>query len=98
MDSCQRIMCSVGICVHNKKDDNFCTLGAVQVSAAAKSDSGAPYDETLCASYKNQHAKVCQGDGIIDTLRPSDILTIQFLFKKLYDFPRSKSKNTCFFI
>ena len=57
MDDCQRIMCSVGSCAHNKKDANFCTLGAIQVSAAAKSDSGAPYDETLCASYKNHHAK-----------------------------------------
>ena len=56
-NSCQRIMCSVGSCVHNKKDANYCTLGAVQVSAAAKSNSGAPYDETLCASYKSQHAK-----------------------------------------
>lgn len=57
MDDCQRIMCSVGSCVHNKKDANVCTLGAVQVSASAKSDSGAPYDETLCASYKNHHIK-----------------------------------------
>ena len=57
MDSCQRILCSVSSCIHNKKDDNNCTLGAIQVSPAAKSDSGAPYDETLCASYKNHHVK-----------------------------------------
>lgn len=55
MSSCQRIMCSVGSCIHNSQDRNLCSLGAIQVSAAAKSDSGAPYDETLCASYKSHH-------------------------------------------
>lgn len=57
MAACQRIMCSVGSCVHNKSQDNLCTLDAIQVSAAAKSDSGAPYDETLCSSYKTHHKK-----------------------------------------
>ncbi len=57
MASCQRILCSVESCIYNKEKDNFCTLDAVQVSAAAKSDSGAPYDETLCASYKAQEEK-----------------------------------------
>lgn len=55
--SCQRILCSVGSCIYNKKMENLCTLDAIQVSAAAKSDSGAPYDETLCASYKNHDQK-----------------------------------------
>lgn len=54
MTSCQRILCSVGSCVYNAENENLCTLGAVQVSAGAHSDSGAPYDETLCASYKSQ--------------------------------------------
>lgn len=57
MDNCQRILCSVGSCIHNKSRENICTLGAIQVSAAAKSNSGAPYDETLCASYKTHHKK-----------------------------------------
>ena len=57
MSTCQKIMCSVGSCIYNEKKDNFCTLDAIQVSAAAKSDSGSPYDETLCASYKS-HQKV----------------------------------------
>ena len=57
MDKCQSILCSVSSCIHNAHDDNKCTLDAVQVSAAAKSDSGAPYDETLCASYKNHEKK-----------------------------------------
>ncbi|MCX7843180.1 MAG: DUF1540 domain-containing protein [Clostridia bacterium] len=57
MPSCQRILCSVGSCIYNSKDDNFCTLDSVQISAAAKSDSGAPYDETLCASYKTHQKK-----------------------------------------
>lgn len=52
MADCQRILCSVGSCRHNKLEENICELDAIQVSAAAKSDSGAPYDETLCASYK----------------------------------------------
>lgn len=51
------IMCSVGSCQHNSQSDNLCKLEAIQVSAAAKSDSGAPYDETLCASYKNHEIK-----------------------------------------
>ena len=57
MDKCQQIMCSVGSCVFNKKNDNKCTLDAIQVSASAKSDSGAPYDETLCGSYTSQQDK-----------------------------------------
>lgn len=57
MTSCQRIMCSVGSCMFNATEDNLCTLDAVQVSASAKSDSGAPYDETLCASYKSPDRK-----------------------------------------
>ncbi|MCX7746617.1 MAG: DUF1540 domain-containing protein [Clostridia bacterium] len=56
MADCQRILCSVGSCIYNAGDDNLCKLDTIQVSAAAKSDSGAPYDETLCASYKT-HAK-----------------------------------------
>lgn len=48
----QRIMCSVSSCMHNAKKDNYCALDSIQVSAGANSDSGAPYDETLCASYK----------------------------------------------
>lgn len=51
------IMCSVGSCQYNSQDSNLCKLDAIQVSAAAKSDSGAPYDETLCASYKNHSKK-----------------------------------------
>ena len=57
MATCQRIMCSVGSCIYNTPKDNLCTLDSVQVSATAKSDSGAPYDETLCASYKTHHKK-----------------------------------------
>jgi hypothetical protein len=57
MASCQRILCSVGSCIFNEYKENLCTLDAVQVSASAKSDSGAPYDETLCASYKAHHKK-----------------------------------------
>ncbi|RCX19953.1 uncharacterized protein DUF1540 [Anaerobacterium chartisolvens] len=57
MSTCQRIMCSVGSCIYNTNKDNLCTLDAIQVSASAKSDSGAPYDETLCASYKNHDKK-----------------------------------------
>lgn len=55
MIKCQKIMCSVGSCIHNEGKENICNLDAVQVSASAKSDSGAPYDETLCASYKSHH-------------------------------------------
>ena len=51
MNICQSIMCSVGSCIHNEKKSNNCKLEGIQVSAAAKSDSGAPYDETLCSSY-----------------------------------------------
>jgi hypothetical protein len=43
--------------MYNEFSENLCTLNAVQVSAAAKSDSGAPYDETLCASYKSGKEK-----------------------------------------
>ena len=57
MPDCQRILCSVGSCLFNKFNENLCTLDAIQVSAAAKSNSGAPYDETLCASYKPQEQK-----------------------------------------
>lgn len=57
MDKCQSILCSVSSCAYNARNENQCTLDAVQVSAAAKSDSGAPYDETLCASYKNHGKK-----------------------------------------
>lgn len=57
MEKCQRILCSVRSCMHNADKDNYCTLDAIQVSAAAHSDSGAPYDETLCASYKPHHKK-----------------------------------------
>jgi hypothetical protein len=55
MDKCQSILCSVKSCIYNEKNENHCTLDAIQVSAAAKSDSGAPYDETLCASYKKSY-------------------------------------------
>lgn len=54
MQNCQRILCSVGSCQFNKENDNLCALDAIQVSAAAQSNSGAPYDETLCASYKSK--------------------------------------------
>ena len=57
MNKCQRILCSVGSCEYNKKGDNLCTLDTIQVSAAALSDSGAPYDETLCASYASTEKK-----------------------------------------
>jgi hypothetical protein len=57
MTKCQRILCSVGSCIHNETRENLCELDAIQVSAAAKSDSGAPYDETLCASYKSHQKK-----------------------------------------
>ncbi len=57
MADCQKVMCSVGSCIHNEFSENLCTLDAVQVSAAAKSNSGAPYDETLCASYKSDKEK-----------------------------------------
>jgi len=57
MAKCQRILCSVGSCMYNEFSENLCTLDAIQVSAAAKSDSGAPYDETLCASYKTLDKK-----------------------------------------
>lgn len=53
----QTIMCSVGSCQFNAKNENYCTLDVIQVSASAKSDSGAPYDETLCASYKTKEKK-----------------------------------------
>ena len=56
MDNRQTILCSVGSCKYNAKD-NLCSLESIQVSAAAKSDSGAPYDETLCASYMNHTKK-----------------------------------------
>jgi len=57
MDKCQRILCSVGSCEYNNKGHNECHLDAIQVSASAKSDSGAPYDETLCASYTSRDKK-----------------------------------------
>jgi hypothetical protein len=57
MYKCQKILCSVGSCMFNTPKDNLCTLDAIQVSASAKSDSGAPYDETLCASYKSPQNK-----------------------------------------
>ncbi len=57
MDKKQSIMCSVGSCSYNAESKNMCTLEAIQVSAAAKSNSGAPYDETLCASYKSRQKK-----------------------------------------
>jgi hypothetical protein len=57
MDKNQSILCSVESCVYNSKNKNACTLEAIQVSASAKSDSGAPYDETLCASYKSLQKK-----------------------------------------
>jgi hypothetical protein len=57
MMKCQKIQCSVNSCIHNGIDDNICKLDGVQVSAAAKSDDGAPYDETLCASYASRGRK-----------------------------------------
>ena len=57
MDKCQSILCSVSSCINNAHEKNNCTLDAVQVSASAKSDTGAPYDETLCASYKTNDKK-----------------------------------------
>jgi hypothetical protein len=57
MEKKQTILCSVGSCAYNAENKNACSLEAIQVSAAAKSDSGAPYDETLCASYKSRQKK-----------------------------------------
>lgn len=57
MNKCQKIRCSVGSCQFNNKKENECNLDSVQVSAAAKSDSGAPYDETLCSSYTSRDRK-----------------------------------------
>ena len=57
MTKCQRVLCSVRSCIHKEFSENLCNLDAIQVSASAKSDSGAPYDETLCASYKNRDKK-----------------------------------------
>ena len=57
MNKCQKIQCSVGSCIFNEFSENLCNLEAIQVSAAAKSNSGAPYDETLCASYKPKKEK-----------------------------------------
>lgn len=56
-NKCQRINCSVGSCEYNEKGKNICNLDSVQVSPAAKSDSGAPYDETLCSSYTTKGRK-----------------------------------------
>jgi len=57
MEKCQSILCSVQSCIYNEKNENYCTLDAIQVSAAGKSDSGAPDDETMCASYKSSMKK-----------------------------------------
>ncbi len=56
-NKCQQIMCSVNSCIFNEKRQNACILEAIQISASAKSDSGAPYDETLCASYTSHSNK-----------------------------------------
>ena len=58
MNKCQKIQCSVGSCMFNEFSENLCNLDAIQVSAAAKSNSGAPYDETLCASYKPKREEI----------------------------------------
>lgn len=57
MEKCQSILCSVQSCMYNAQKDNYCTLDAIQVSAAGKSDSGIPVDETMCASYKSSMKK-----------------------------------------
>jgi hypothetical protein len=57
MNKCQKIQCSVSSCMFNEFSENLCNLDAIQVSAGANSDSGAPYDETLCASYKPKKNK-----------------------------------------
>lgn len=57
MKKCQKILCSVESCEFNKDKENYCTLDAIQVSATTGSDTGAPYEETLCASYKTYDKK-----------------------------------------
>ena len=39
MNKCQKIQCSVGSCMFNEFSENLCNLDAIQVSAAAKSNS-----------------------------------------------------------
>ncbi len=57
MKKCQKILCAVESCQHNKENENFCTLDSIQVSATSNTDTGTPYEETLCASYKPQEKK-----------------------------------------
>lgn len=57
MSKCQKVQCSVSSCMFNEFSENLCNLDAVQISAATKTHSGAPNDETLCASYKAKKAK-----------------------------------------
>lgn len=57
MNKCQKIQCSVKSCEYNVKGENECKLDSIQISPSAKSDSGAPYDETLCSSYTSHQKR-----------------------------------------
>ncbi|MGE5474932.1 MAG: DUF1540 domain-containing protein [Ignavibacteriales bacterium] len=57
MEKCQQILCSVKSCEYNEKGKNVCNLDSIQISPSAKSDSGAPYDETLCSSYTSHQRR-----------------------------------------
>ena len=46
-----KINCSVCSCKFNSKEQNKCTLSAIQVAPCAFSENGSPEDETCCGSY-----------------------------------------------
>ena len=46
-----KINCSVCSCKFNSKDQNKCTLAAIQIAPCSYAQNGSPEDETCCGSY-----------------------------------------------
>lgn len=54
MEEGQKINCTVSSCKYNDKQEHQCILQAIQV-APIEGKNTAKADESMCASYENQH-------------------------------------------
>jgi len=54
MEEGQKINCTVSSCKYNDKQENQCILQAIQV-APIEGRNTKKQDESMCASYKNEH-------------------------------------------
>ncbi len=48
------IRCRVQSCQYHLDDQNYCSLGAIQVEPCEGCVSGKPADESCCASYRHK--------------------------------------------